>query len=323
MKYELCIVIINYKTPNLLIDCLESLKTELNDNTVVAIVDNASNDQSVEVINNWLIDNNAKNSFHLICSLHNGGFSSGNNTGINAFNADHYLLLNSDTLVRKGAISTLLNSMNTDKSIGLVAPRLEWPDGMAQESCFKFHSPVSEFIASAKTGAITRLLQHAVVPQPVSDSAHFYDWVSFACVMIRADVIQIIGLMDDHYFMYFEDVEYCYRAKKAGWQIKYEPAAHVVHLRGGTSPVKAQAKLRKRIPRYFYESRTRYFFQVYGRIGLFLANSLWTLGWMISSLRSCFSKNYLPDVSEKQWLDIWTNFFNPEKPYLHPEKYGK
>ncbi len=322
-KYELCIAIINYKTPLMLIDCLESLLPELTGETIVTIVDNASNDTSVDIINAWLNKHSADGNFRLIISPINGGFSSGNNIGISGFKATRYLLLNSDTLIRPGAIAAMLNSFNNDINIGMVAPRLEWPDTTPQESCFTYHSPLSELISSAKTGVITKLLQSAVVPQPVSDTPRCYDWVSFACVMIKSDVIDAVGLMDDGYFLYYEDVEYCHRVKKAGWQIKYEPSAHVVHLRGGSSPVKAQTKLRKRLPRYFYESRTRYFFQVYGRSGLFLANVLWTVGWTISSIRRLISTSYLPDVSAKQWLDIWTNFLTPGKPYLHPENYGK
>ena len=321
--YSLCIVIVNYKTPDMVIDCLESFFIELNNKTMIVIVDNASNDSSIEKISLWVNQKKLTNIIKIIASPYNGGFSSGNNIGIKSVSADYYLLLNSDTLMRKNSISIMLDKIKQEKNIGLLAPRLEWPDCTSQESCFNFHTSCSELISSAKTGFITKLLHKYKVPQPVSESYKFYDWVSFACVMIRAEVLGQIGLMDEKYFMYFEDVEFCHRAKQAGWHIGYEPNAHVVHLRGGSSPVKAQAKLRKRLPRYFYESRTRYFFQVYGKKGLFLANLLWTLGWLISSTRSLLSKSYLPDTSEKQWLDIWTNFMNPEKPYVHPDCYGK
>jgi GT2 family glycosyltransferase len=322
-SHKLSIVIVNYKTPALVLNCLNSFSSEINHDTHITIVDNASNDDSGKIIQNWILKHNLSNRISLILSPDNSGFSGGNNTGIKHIRADYYLLLNSDTIVRNGAIKNLVSCFEKNTNLGVLGPRLEWPDGTPQESCFRFHTPISEFIGSAKTGLITKCLQNYVVPQPVSESCKSYDWVSFACVMISAEVFDQIGLMDDQYFMYYEDVEFCRRTKKAGWEIMYEPSAHVVHLRGGSSPVKSQAKLRKRLPRYFYESRARYFFQHYGRAGLFFANVLWTLGWLISSVRSLLSKSYQSDCSEKQWLDIWTNFFNPEKPYLHPEKYGK
>ncbi len=87
------------------------------------------------------------------------------------------------------------------------------------------------------------------------------------------------------YFMYFEDVEFCHRAGKAGWKIVHNPAAHIVHLRGGSSPVKKNTTQKKQLPRYFYESRARYFYQVYGWLGLTAANLLWWLGRTISKTR--------------------------------------
>ena len=322
MPYNLCIVIINYNTPHLLLDCLKSLLPETDSNMVVVIVDNASKDASVTTINKWILKNSPVDRIKLISSSVNTGFSGGNNIGIKSVKANHYLLLNSDTLVRKGAIKKLLDTLSQDKTAGLISPRLEWPDGISQESCFKYHTPISEFIGSAKTGLITKLFRSFVVAQPVVDRRCNYSWVSFACVMIKAEVFDDIGLMDEGYFMYFEDVEFCHRAKMSGWEIVCEPSAHVVHLRGGSSPLKAQAKLRKRLPRYFYESRTRYFFQVYGGIGLLSANLLWTFGWLISSVRGVLSGSYRSDTSEKQWRDIWINFSNPEKPYIHPDDYG-
>lgn len=321
--YELAIVIINFRTPELTVNCLKSISTEIQDlNSCVVLVDNNSADGSIDKIEQEIEGLAIRDKILVYHSPVNGGFSAGNNLGITAIAADYYLLTNSDTLIRKDALHTLLNTAKKNNKVGLLAPRLEWPDGIPQESCFKYHSPLSELIGSAKTGLITKLFKDKVVAQPASNVPDTYDWVSFASVLVNADVFKTIGLMDEYYFMYFEDVEFCHRAKQSGWEIMYEPSAHVVHLRGGSSPLKAQAKLRKRLPRYFYESRTRYFYQIYGRVGLLLANLLWTLGWIISSLRSIVSMSYTSDTSEKQWRDIWINFLNHEKPYIHPDDYG-
>jgi len=323
-KYQLSVVIINYKTPKLVIDCLQSLLPELTAiDAKVVVIDNASNDGSSKIIQNWVDKQSAAEKVVLIESESNTGFSGGNNRGISHINAEYYLLLNSDTLVRKGAISLLLDAAKKDKVVGLVSPRLEWPDADPQESCFRFHTPLSELISSANTGLITQLLQKFNVPYPVSDQAGFYDWTSFACVLVKSEVFKNIGLMDDGYFMYFEDVAFAYHAQQAGWKVLNVPGAHVVHLRGGSSPVKSQAKQRKRLPRYYYESRTRYFFQVYGQAGLLMANICWTLGYGISLLRSLISSSFIPTSSAGQWRDIWTNFLAPLKPYIHPDHYDK
>jgi hypothetical protein len=324
MKFELAIIIINYKTPDLVIDSLCSLLPELKlVNAKVVIIDNNSSDESVPLLTNWIEQNNASETVTLIVSEHNSGFSGGNNVGLESVEADYYLLLNSDTLLREGSIAKLLDAAKQHPDAGLISPRLEWKDETPQESCFRFHSPFSELISSAATSLVTRILSSFIVAQPVVKKSDYYQWTSFACVLIRSEVIEQIGLMDDGFFMYYEDVEFCYRANKKGWRILNVPEARVVHLRGGSSPVKSNKKLRKRLPRYYYESRTRYFYLVYGYSGLFTANVLWSIGWLIALLRSSTSKNYELKISKYQWKDIWTNFFKPLKQYIHPENYDK
>jgi N-acetylglucosaminyl-diphospho-decaprenol L-rhamnosyltransferase len=319
---ELCVVIVNYKTSELVIDVLESLKTEIDSRSMrVVIVDNDSQDDSAKDILSWIEDNRQTSSFSLVESAFNCGFSGGNNIGINSVEANYYLLLNSDTVVRPGAINALLETAKKNPRAGLIGPRLEWSDGKPQESCFHFHTPVSEFLKAASIGLFSRVLGRYIVARPVVHTVEHYHWVSFACVLIRSEVIKDIGLLDDEFFMYFEDVEFSYRAQKAGWKVIYQPDAHVVHLRGGSSPLKAQAKLRKKLPRYFYESRTRYFYLLYGYWGLILANIAWSLGAAISGLREKLSKDYQSNTAERQWRDTWINFTKPLAPYIHPKDY--
>ena len=320
-RFELAIIIVNYKTPEMVVDVLNSLKQEvINLDVQVVIVDNQSQDDSVTQINEWIIKEDRKQKFRLIESSLNRGFSGGNNVGINSVEANYYLLLNSDTIVRPNSLKILLDTARKTDA-GLIGARLEWPDGKSQESCFHFHTPVSEFLKAASVGLFSRMLGRYIVARPVVDKVEHYHWVSFACVLIRAEVFKDIGLLDDEFFMYFEDVEFSYRAQKAGWKVIYQPNAHVVHLRGGSSPLKSQAKLRKKLPRYFYESRTRFFYLLYGYWGLILANIAWSVGAAISGLREKLSKHYQSNTAEGQWRDTWINFTNPLKAYIHPKDY--
>ena len=314
----LCVVIVNYKTPQLVIDCLETLLPELVElDARVAIVDNDSGDNSIDVIGEWLTNQEHKHVVHLIQAGNNGGFSSGNNIGIKSVRAKYYLLLNSDTLVRTGAIRQLIDAADASQSAGLVSPRLEWPDETPQESCFRFHTPVSELCGATQTGLVDRLFRKYAVVLPVQSRPTRPQWTSFACVLIKDEVIQQVGLMDEHYFMYYEDVEFCYRAGKAGWEILNQPKARVVHLRGGSSPVKGNAKLKKRIPRYFYESRTLYFYQTCGWLGLTLANLFWEAGRLLSKTRQVLGRTDKAAI-ECQWRDIWINWLTPTASYTHP-----
>jgi N-acetylglucosaminyl-diphospho-decaprenol L-rhamnosyltransferase len=287
-------------------------------NARIVVVDNHSNDDSSEVIRTWLSKYDLNDKVTFVQANQNAGFAAGNNIGIKTLKAQYYLLLNSDTLVQPGTIRAILDTAVCFPEAGLFSPRLEWKDGHGQESCFQFPTPFSELSDAAKTGLIDRLLRKYIVALPVQTQIARPQWTSFACVLIKEEVFQKIGLLDEGYFMYFEDIEFCFRAHKAGLKVVHNPEVRVVHLRGGSSPVKEQARLKKRVPKYFYESRTRYFYQSYGWLGLAAANLLWLMGRLVSGTRQVLGRSDKATI-EGQWLDIWTNWFNPLKPYTPPK----
>jgi N-acetylglucosaminyl-diphospho-decaprenol L-rhamnosyltransferase len=304
---RLCIVIVNYRTPGLVLDVLESLNGQLEPGLdQIVVVDNASGDDSADRIEHAVVARGFSSVCRVVRSPRNGGFSAGNNIGIRAVEASLYLLLNSDTIVREGAIPALLADMQAHPHVGLAGPRLEGPDGVAQVSCFRDHTPVSELLAAAKTGPITTLFQAYEVALPVSDEAIEPQWLSFACVLIRREVIEKVGLLDEGYFMYFEDSDYCRAARAAGFRIAYFPTARVVHLSGGTSDVKKRMAARRRPPRYFYASRTRYFRKGYGVFGLWAANALWQVGRTVSWGRELLGQK-TPHTCQLEWFDNWTD----------------
>ncbi len=311
MEYRLSVIIINYCSVDLTLQCLASLKHEIDPAMDrVVLVDNHSPDDSGKVIEKTILKNQWNSWITTVHSPINGGFSWGNNLGIRTAKAKFYLLLNSDTIVRPGALAHLLEAMAKHPGAGVVSPRLEWPDTTAQISCFNNHTPLSQTIDAAGTGPVTRLLKSQDVPIEVSDTPFYPPWTSFACVLIRHRVIQSVGQMDDGYFMYFEDNDYCRRVWEKGWQILHWPKARVVHLRGGSSSVKSSLAQRRRLPRYFYASRTRYFAKFFGTGGLLLANLMWTAGWLISRLREAMG-NKLPHNCQYSLGDVWIRFSDP------------
>jgi GT2 family glycosyltransferase len=248
----------------------------------------------------------------------NRGFSAGNNLAIRlALNPDTrnaaepfdaLLLLNSDTIVHAGALSALTNALARDERIGLVGPRLEWPGGELQPSCFRYISPLSELLSAAKTGPLSRLLssKEVLLERPEGDDA--VEWISFACVLIRREVFESVGLLDENYFMYYEDVDYSRRAREHGWKIAWETGARVTHLRGGTTPETFAAKERRRKPRYYYASRARYLSKFYGRGGPCVAHLLWLAGRSISLVREVGGRK-APHTADREPIDIWTDCF--------------
>jgi hypothetical protein len=304
------VVIINFRTPDLIKANLGALIPELAPNDAIAVVvDNNSGDGSADAIEAFLRTSGGGRVF-LIRSPENAGFSGGNNIGFAALDARYYLALNSDALVRPGAIAALVAAAEKRPDAGMIAPRLEDPDGTAQISCFRFFTPTSEFLRAAETGPLDKLFAKSLVPVPVAEAPIDCDWTSGACFLLRREALDAVGPMDDGFFMYFEDADYCRMLRKAGWRVVYDPAARVVHLRGGSSPVKAALRAKKRPPAYYYASRTRYFRKAYGPLGPLSANLAWLGGRAVAALRRLAGKAS-PPLCEKESADLWMNFFTP------------
>jgi N-acetylglucosaminyl-diphospho-decaprenol L-rhamnosyltransferase len=311
---KIAAIIINHKTPVLTLECLASLQSELADlpGSQAFVVDNASNDDSVAAMEHEIKARSWEDWVEIVRSEQNAGFSAGNNLGITAarhrYAFDGYLLTNSDTIIRRGALKALADALTRSPKIGLVGPRLEWPSGEVQASCFRAISPVRELSAAAKTGVLSRLLR-GDLPIPMDPNngggSEAVEWISFACVLLRAEAFADIGQMDEGFFMYYEDVDYSCRARAAGWQIAYAPEARVVHLRGGRTPQEFAQEERKRRPRFYYQSRSRYLAKYYGRTGPLRANLCWTLGRGISLLRELTSRKP-PHTVANEAVDIWT-----------------
>ena len=312
-RQQLAVILLNYRRPDLVLQCLESLAPELRGRSdwCVVVVDNASGDDSAECIARAISARSWGSWARFVESPSNGGFSAGNNLGVASVDADYYLLLNSDTIVRPAALEHLLEAMRAQPRVGLLGPRLEDQDGAAQESCFRYATPWSELIAAAATAPISRLLSRYQVALQASPAPHDAQWISFACVMIRARVIAEVGPLDEGFFMYFEDMDYCRRSWEKGWRVRYEPSARVVHLRGGSSPVKQAFAERRRVPRYFFAARSRYFAKHYGGVfGVLLANCAWLAGRAISLARELVG-NKKPHTAERHARDLWTGWLRP------------
>jgi N-acetylglucosaminyl-diphospho-decaprenol L-rhamnosyltransferase len=314
MTHRIAISIINYRTGDMTLNCVRSVLHDMEgvDGSII-VVDNASGDGSAEQVAAWIAAQPENTPVELVQSTINSGFSGGHNQGIAACDADYYLVLNSDAILRPGFLKAILTTAEAHPEAGLIAPRLEGEDGEPQVSSFRFQSPFGELIRGASSGPVTRVFQRHVVPLGTDPDPTQIEWASFACILLNARMIADIGPMDEGYFLYFEDAEYCLRARRKGWGIVHAPQAIAVHYRGGSGPVKAQQKARKRLPAYFYSSRSRFLYQAYGHAGLLTANVLWFLGRGIAQLRRLAGKS-VPPANEAEACDIWTNAWTPLGP---------
>jgi GT2 family glycosyltransferase len=299
----LLVVIVNYRTADLTLDCLESLQEEVHSvsGTRVVVVDNASGDDSVARLEAAV---RTRGWASIEPLERNRGFAAGNNAAIRpvlaAANPPRYvLLLNPDTIVRPGALRALVDFMDSRPDVGIAGSRLEEPDGTPQRSAFRFPSVLGELEGGLRLGAASRLLGRWVVAPEVPAGPGLTDWVAGACMMIRTTIFTAIGLLDEGYFMYFEEVDFCHRARRAGWPCWYVPAARVVHLVGQSSGVTHPSAARQRRPGYWFQARRRYFLVNHGRIATVLANLAWSLGHATYRLRRFAQRK--PDT-DAQWL---------------------
>lgn len=298
------VIIINYKTPELTLSSAKSvIDAGSQEISKTVIIDNHSCDGSMDFLGAAVDEKIGNMPISLIESPRNGGFSFGNNEVIQAFPSSYYLLLNSDAALDRGVIEVLLDQLRAYPDVGIVGPLVTGDDNSHQVSCFNDRTIANEFLRAANTGFLSRLFGRfgiREVAQAPGGGGRDVEWLSFVAVLIRAEVIADIGLMDDGYFMYLEDNDYCRRARQKGWRVRYEPGGRVFHANKGWS-----GRYLEKQPRYYYESRTRYFVKFYGRSGWFLANLAWSAGRLVSLSRELIERKPR-SVAIDAWKDIWT-----------------
>jgi N-acetylglucosaminyl-diphospho-decaprenol L-rhamnosyltransferase len=286
---RLLVVIVNYRVPRLLIDCLHSVAPEIENvhDVLVAVCENGSGDDSPEIIREAIELNGWQNWCSFVASKTNLGFTGGNNLLIqpalqSVDPPDYVLLLNPDTIVRPNAFNALIDFMDKNPIVGIAGSRLEDPDGTPQRSAFRFKSPLGEFESQIRVGPVTRLLSRWVVAPPVVDYACETDWVAGASMIVRRDVFDRAGLLDEGYFTYFDDIDFCLTARKCGWPTWYVPASRVVHLVGQSTGVNATPR---RLPPYLLEARRRYFLKHHGPFYAAAVDAAMIIGQILSLLR--------------------------------------
>ena len=286
---KLLVVIVNYRVTHLAIDSLHSVAEEIDrvPDTHVAICENGTGDDSAQRIQ-AAIDENSWSSWCRLTTLDvNLGFTGGNNAVLRPAlqwedPAEYVLLLNADTVVRPNAFKALVDFMDQNPKVGIAGSRLEEPDGTPQRSAFRFQSPLGELEGNLKLGSVSRVLSRWVVAPPVVNEPLQTDWVSGASMIIRNEVLRDVGLLDEGYFTYFDDIDYCLSAKKKGWSTWYVPASRVVHLVGQSTGVNSKPK---RLPPYMLEARRRYFLKHHGPFYAAAVDACMILGMSLCRLR--------------------------------------
>lgn len=319
-ELDLLVLIVCFRAADLVIDCLKTAVPQVRamDRVRVAVCENGTGPESVEKIRAAIEANGWDDVVGMKVIAPNRGFAGGNNAVLREVMAwekppRYVLLLNSDTLLHEGALPGMFRAIEERPDVGVLGPRIEWLSGEVQNTTYRYRTPLTEMLMAARTAPLTKLFPRHQSVFEIPDREMDPDWLTFACAIIRREVLQKVGILDENFYLYYDDLDYCRRAKRAGWRVCYWPGVRVVHLRGQSNPLKTLAAERKPRPRYFYASRSRYFAKFYGAAGLWATNLLWYVGRSISLVREIFGGKE-PHVCQREWRDIWTNVFDPLKP---------
>ena len=264
-------VIVSYKTAELTVGCLRSLARERETARIeleAIVVDNASGDAALirraierEGYGAWVT---------LIEAERNGGYAYGNNLGFrHAYEArrapDYFHLLNPDTVVRPGAVQELVDFLERRPDVGIAGSSFENQDGSEWRYVFRFPTLWAGIDSGVQWGLVSKLLERYIVASPPMGSGpERADWLPGASMMIRRQVIDEVGGLDEGYFLYFEETDFCWRANEAGWPCWYVPGSRVMHIAGQSTKMTERHAAPKRLPGYWYESRRRFYLSRYG-----------------------------------------------------------
>lgn len=269
---DLSIVIVSYNTRELLRECLASLRAGAAGLAVETfVVDNASRDGSAEMVAEHFPD------VRLIRNPDNRGFAAANNLALAEAVGRYVMLLNPDTVVRAGAFPELVRFMDGRERAGYCGPRLVNGDGSHQASARRF--PTWWTAAGALLGWDKRhpLSRHCGELHAAHGDRKEMPagWLTGACLLVRRAAMAQVGVLDDGYFMYFEETDWCRRLAQAGWEGWYVPSAEVVHYGGqSVGPVQADAPFFGNRPAFWVPSQRRYYRRHLGWAGSLAAESV-------------------------------------------------
>lgn len=288
---DLTIAIVSWNTRELLRRCLASIDPLIGGDgeglrVEVIVVDNGSADGSAELVAAEFPRAT------LIRNRDNRGFAGANNQAIAASQGRHVLLLNSDAVLVPGAAETMVGFLDSHPGVGAVGVQLVNADGSFQASFADFPSLLGELLLLTKLSKLVCPPTYPSYPPEKSTVTRAVDWVVGACLMVRRRAIDEVGGLDEGYFMYTEETDWCYRLGKAGWPVYFLPEVRVPHWSGQSAskaPERKRSQLYRSKSRFFWKHRGRaeaLTFDLAVRIVSLLKLGVWALGGTLGAGRN-------------------------------------
>ena len=279
-------IIVNYNAADLVLQALPAVLADLRalSGSHLFLVDNASPEGDAARLRPVL---DAEEDATLIAHHANDGFAAGNNVGFAAMEAreaesgvrfDYVFLLNPDAWPEPGATAALVAFAEAKPDASLFGPRITEANGEPHWSAYTFPSVAGDLEARCAFGLVTAALSPWRVAKPPRAESHETDWLSGAALLLRRDVVETLGPMDEGYFLYFEETDYQLAAHRAGCAAWYVPEARFVHLQGQSTGLVARPAERPPLPDYWFRSRRRYFEKNHGAAYADRADRAWLWG---------------------------------------------
>lgn len=263
-RTRLSIVIVSYNTRELLSQCLGSIyQSDFQDGLEVFVVDNGSSDGSAQLVRDKYPQ------VSLMANQRNVGFAAANNQALKQVSGEFILLLNPDTVLARDACESMVKFLQAHSEVAAVGAKLIGPEGDVQRSWGSFPNLAGHIFDYLLFGNLWSRLS----PMPSKKESFEIDWVSGAALMVKQEVIEKVGVLDECFFMYAEEKDWCWRMKKAGWKIYYLPRAQVVHY-GEASTSQVVSKMHVE----FYRSQLKFLSKHYGKIYRCLLRSVMAVG---------------------------------------------
>lgn len=294
---DLTIVIVSFNTHDLIRDCLSSLDVGCDGVTVeTMVVDNASTDGSSEMIRGEFPQ------VRLLANHLNMGFAAANNVALRLAKGRYVVLLNPDTRVHPGALSKLASFMDRTPSAGYCGPRLVNEDGSHQPSARRFPTILSA--AYALVGLTRRFprSRHTLNLHSIQGDTECFraDWLCGACLMVRSDCIRQTGFLDQGFFLYFEETDWCRKMAREAWEGWYVGSAEVVHLGGQSIAHNDNVRpFSGDHPVHWVKSSRRYMRRYYGWSGMVVSELLQIALYVLIWLRHCWRRSLTSRVKTR------------------------
>jgi GT2 family glycosyltransferase len=270
---DISVVIVNWNTCDILRDCLKTIYEQTRHVAFeVIVVDNASSDGSPEMVRVEFPQ------VVLLANPTNAGYATANNQGIRIAQGRFVLVLNSDTLILDRALDKILAFVEAHPEVGVLGCRVRNRDGTLQPTCFMFPSVLNMFLFATclnQLFARSRFFGRERMTWWKRDDVRAVDVVTGCFMLVRQEAIRQVGLMDEDFFMYGEETDWCYRFRQAGWKVMFSPCAEIIHLGGASSARVANEmtlQLKAGVLQFMHKHRSRpAYVAACGLMGLFLA----------------------------------------------------